>query len=182
MGASRRAAFLGLYVIFAATGVLFLALTAAFLGRRAAGGGWVHVDLPGVVWANTGILLASSVTLEFARRALREGHRAAFTRIWILGTVLGLVFLAGQGEAWRQLAAAGFYVAGNPSSGFFYILTAAHGAHVFGGLIALSYVTVQALRYRLGPAKRTAADLSACFWHFLDVLWLGLLGVFLLWG
>lgn len=169
-------------MVFAATGMLFLALAAAFLGRRAAGGGWVHTELPAVVWVNTGILLASSLALEFARRALRAGHRVAFTRIWMLGTALGVLFLAGQAEAWRQLAAAGLYVATNPSSGFFYILTAAHGAHVVGGLIALTYVMFQAFRLQLGPAKRTAADLSACFWHFLDALWFGLLGLFLLWA
>jgi cytochrome c oxidase subunit 3 len=182
LGASRRAAFAALCVIFAATGMLFLALGAAFLGRRAGSEDWVHTPLPAVVWANTGVLLASSITVEWARRSLRDGHRVAFTRIWIAGAALGALFLAGQAQAWRDLAAAGLYVASNPSSGFFYILTAVHAAHVLGGLAALTYVTVQAYRWRLGPAKRTAADISAWFWHYLGALWLGLLVLLVGWA
>jgi cytochrome c oxidase subunit 3 len=182
LGASRRAAFAGLCVVFAATGMLFLAFTAAFLGRRAGSEDWVHTPLPGVVWANTGVLLGSSAAIEWARRSLRDGRRVAFTRIWVAGAALGGLFLAGQAQAWRELAAVGLYVATNPSSGFFYILTAAHAAHVLGGLAALVYVTVQACRWQLGPAKRTAADVSAWFWHYLGLLWLGLLVLFAGWA
>ena len=70
----------------------------------------------------------------------------------------------------------------NPSSAFFYILTAAHAAHVVGGGAALFYVDVQALRLRLGPGKRTAIDVSALFWHYLNVLWLYLMMLFYIWG
>ena len=70
----------------------------------------------------------------------------------------------------------------NPSSSFFYLLTAAHGLHIVGGLSALVYVDVQALRLRLGPGKRTAVDVSAMFWHFVDGLWIYLMVLFLVWG
>jgi cytochrome c oxidase subunit 3 len=182
LGGSRRTAFAALFVVFAATGMLFLALAAAFLGRRSLGTEWRHTELPRVIWANTGVLLASSGALELARRRLRHGSRVAFTRLWMAGAALGALFLAGQAEAWRELATAGFYVTGSASSGFIYILTAAHGAHVTAGLAALLYVTYQAWRLQLGPGKRTAADVSAWFWHYLDVLWLGLLVLLLRWA
>jgi cytochrome c oxidase subunit 3 len=92
------------------------------------------------------------------------------------------MFLCGQALAWRQLHHLGFYVATNPSSSFFYVLTAMHGLHLVGGAAALVYVDVQALGLRLGPGKRTAADISALFWHFLDGLWLYLMVLLYVWG
>jgi len=134
------------------------------------------------VWANTAVLLLSSLLLELARRSLKTGRRTAFNRYWTAATVLGALFLLGQAAAWRELYAAGIFVATNPSSSFFYLLTAAHGLHILGGLTALVYVDVQALRLRLGPGKRTAVDVSAMFWHFVDGLWLFLMALFLVWG
>ena len=84
--------------------------------------------------------------------------------------------------AWLQLRQAGVFIASSPASSFFYILTASHGLHLLGGVIALLYVDVQALRLSLGPAKRTAIDVSTVFWHFLDGLWLYLMALFYLWG
>ena len=122
------------------------------------------------------------ILLELARRSLKNGRRSAFNRYWTAGTALGVLFLLGQGYAWRELASAGIFVATNPSSSFFYLLTAAHGLHILGGLTALVYVDVEALRLKLGPGKRTAVDVSAVFWHFVDGLWIFLMALFLVWG
>jgi cytochrome c oxidase subunit III len=181
-GASRRASMTGLMVLLAATTMAFAAFTSAFVVRRGISDDWVALRLPRVVWANTGILLVSSLLLELGRRALKTGRRSAFNGFWTAGTVLGALFLVGQAIAWLQLNAAGIFVATNPSSSFFYLLTAAHGLHIVGGLSALAYVDVQALRLRLGPGKRTAVDVSALFWHFVDGLWLFLMVLFLVWG
>ena len=181
-GASRRASMTGLMVLLAATTMAFAAFTSAFVVRRGISNDWVALPLPRIVWVNTGVLLASSFLLELARRSLKSGRRSAFNRYWTAGTVLGALFLLGQAFAWRQLNAVGIFVATNPSSSFFYLLTAAHGLHIVGGLSALAYVDVQALRLRLGPGKRTAVDVSAVFWHFVDGLWLYLMALFLVWG
>jgi len=162
----------GLMVLLAATTMAFAAFTSAFVVRRGISNDWVPMPMPRIVWANTAILLGSSLLLELARRALKRGRRTAFNRYWTSGTLLGALFLVGQALAWRELNAAGIFVATNPSSSFFYLLTAAHGLHIAGGLSALAYVDVQALRLRLGPGKRTAVDVSAVFWHFVDGLWL----------
>ncbi|MGH9657973.1 MAG: cytochrome c oxidase subunit 3, partial [Bryobacteraceae bacterium] len=150
--------------------------------RRGLGDDWTHTPLPPVLWINTAALAASSAALEMARRALRAGAREAFNRWWTAGTALGALFLAGQYLAWLQLRAAGIYVSTNPSSAFFYLFTAAHAAHILGGVAALVYVNVQALRLRLGPGKRTAVDVVAVYWHFVDGLWIYLLLIFLVWG
>ena len=80
------------------------------------------------------------------------------------------------------LSQAGVFISTNPASSFFYVFTAAHAAHILGGVSALVYVDIQALRLRLGPAKRTAIDVTAVFWHFLDGLWVYLMVLFYVWG
>jgi cytochrome c oxidase subunit 3 len=172
----------GLMVLLAATTMAFAAFTSAFVVRRGISNDWVSFPLPRILWLNTAWLLASSVVLELARRSLKRGHRSEFNGYWTAGTILGLLFLLGQAVAWVQLNAAGIFVASNPSSSFFYLLTAAHGLHILGGLSALAYVDVKALRLQLGPGKRTAVDVSAMFWHFVDGLWLYLMILFLVWG
>lgn len=162
--------------------MVFLAFTAAMLMRRGISENWVSMHKPPILWLNTVILLASSGALERARRSLQGGDRALFNRWWTAGTGLGVLFLVGQALAWRELREAGVYVASNLSTAFFYILTASHAVHLIGGLTALIYVDVQALQFSLGPAKRTAIDCSAIFWHFLDVLWIYLMVLFYVLG
>ncbi len=181
-GAFRRASFTGLWVLLAASTMLFAAFTSAMVVRRGLSDDWVSTPKPPILLVNTGILLASSLALEIARRALKSGGRAKFNGWWTAGTLLGVLFLGGQVLAWNQLNAAKVFIFTNPSSSFFYVLTVAHALHLLGGVTALFYVDVQALRLSLGPAKRTAIDISAIFWHFLDGLWLYLMVLFYVWG
>jgi len=181
-GSSRRASFTGLYVLLAASTMLFAAFTSALVVRRGLSDDWASMAKPSILWLNTAILLASSAALEIARRAIKSGARTRFNTWWTAGSALGLLFLGGQTLAWLQLKAAGVFVSTNPSSSFFYVLTVAHAFHLLGGLSALLYVDVQALRLTLGPAKRTAIDISAVFWHFLDGLWVYLMVLFYVWG
>jgi cytochrome c oxidase subunit 3 len=181
-GASRRASITGLLVLLAASVMLFAAFTSAFFVRRGMSNDWVNTPLPRILWINTGVLVVSGLAIEVARRALRSGSRAAFNRYWTGGTILGAVFLCGQYAAWLQLNAAGIYLATNPSSSFFFLLTCVHAVHLVGGISALGYIDVQALLLRLGPGKRTAVDVSAYFWHFLDAIWIYLMALFFFWG
>jgi cytochrome c oxidase subunit III len=181
-GASRRASLTGLMVLIAASVMVFAAFTSAYVVRRGLSTDWVSLPLPGILWANTAVLLASSVVLELARRELKNGNRNWFNRAWTAGSLLGALFLIGQYAAWRQLSQAGFYISTNPSSSFFYVLTATHAVHLIGGMAALLYVDLQAVRLQLGPGKRTAVEVSALFWHFLAIVWVYLVVLFHLWG
>jgi cytochrome c oxidase subunit III len=158
--------------------VVFLVFVIAFLMRRSIATDWVTTPKPRILWANTVLLVASSWFIQMARRQLKLRKRVAFNGWWTGATALGLLFLLGQALAWRQLRDEGLYIASSPSTSFFYVLTATHAAHVIGAVAALVYVEVQALRYRLGPAKRTGIDVSAIFWHFLDAMWLCLMLLF----
>jgi cytochrome c oxidase subunit 3 len=181
-GADRQASFIALFLLLAATGMVFAALTVAFWMRHGTSDDWIAMRKPPLLWVNTAVLLASSAVLDRARVALRSGRRDAFNRWWTAATALGIAFLAGQAVVWHQLANAGIFIASSPTSSFFYLLTAAHAVHVVGGVAALIYVDVQALRLRLGPAKRTMIDISAVFWHFLDGVWLYLMVLLYVWG
>jgi len=162
--------------------MVFLALLAAFVMRRVIAVDWVSMPKPHILWWNTGALVASSALLEKARRQLRAADRVGFNWWWTGATVLGILFLLGQALAWRELRNSGFFIASNPATSFFYILTATHAAHVLGAIAAVVYVDIEALRFTLGPAKRTVIDASAIFWHFLDGMWLCLMALFYIWG
>jgi len=181
-GASRSASFIGLFVLLAASVMVFVALTWAFVFRRGVSGDWTSMPKPPILFVNTAVLLASSVALEMARRALKAGVRSKFNSWWSAGAVLGVLFLFGQAVAWQQLKDLGVYVATSPSSSFFYVLTASHALHLVGGVTALLYVAVKSLSPSLEPAKRTVIDISAIFWHFLDGLWVYLMVLFYVWG
>jgi cytochrome c oxidase subunit 3 len=182
IGVSRRASFTGLFVLLAASTMVFAAFSSAFVVRRGLSDDWTSMHWPPILFVNTVVLLASSVVLDQSRRSLRSGDRSGFNLWWTIATALGILFLGGQAFAWYQFKEAGVFVSSNPSSSFFYVFTAAHAFHLMGGVAALLYVDVQALRLRLGPAKRTAIDVTAIFWHFLDGIWLYLMILFYVWG
>lgn len=157
--------------------MFFMALVSAFIVRKGLGGDWLPFTMPRILWLDTAILLASSATLIRARRLFRRGDKDGFRHWWAVTTVLGLLFLAGQLVAWRQMVAGGFYLATNASNSFFYVLTAAHGLHLLGGIAALLLVGWGRLR-RLTLA--TGTEIVGYYWHFLDGLWVFLFLLLLL--
>jgi cytochrome c oxidase subunit 3 len=181
-GGSRQASITGIIVLMCASMMTFAAFVSAMVVRRGLNNDWGRIGLPGILWWNTAVLVLSSVAIDLGRRLLRHGKRVSFNWLWSAGTLLGAGFLAGQVVAWKQLAQRGFYLSGHPSSAFFYVMTWAHAAHVVGALLVVGYVEFRALRYELGPGRRTMVDVSAIFWHFLDVLWLGIMGLFVFWA
>jgi cytochrome c oxidase subunit 3 len=98
--------------------------------------------------------------------------------MWRVTTALGVAFLVGQVVAWRELVQMGFYVGSNPSSSFFYVFTAAHAAHVIGGVLALFYVLFRNFSKTNGRLSLpVAAEVTSYYWHFMDGLWLFLLAL-----
>jgi len=129
-----------------------------------------------VLYFNTLVLLASSATLENARRVLPpgvgvniEGTRKASARVMIT-LLLGLAFCVGQFRAWQELRAEGIYLATNPNSSFFYLLTFLHALHVFVGILVLVYLAGRLLA-SYTTFRRSLFDNSAIYWHFLSALW-----------
>jgi cytochrome c oxidase subunit 3 len=167
----QRAYLTGLTMGLAAILMFFMALTSAFIVRKGLSSDWRAIPLPSILWLNTAILLASSFAIQWARRRLARADLEGFRHWWGVTTALGLLFLAGQLIAWRQLVAAGVFLATNPASSFFYLLTAAHGAHLLGGIVALVAIAFRNWR-KARMTRATATELAAVYWHFLDGLWI----------
>jgi cytochrome c oxidase subunit III len=173
-------ALVGLGAFLAAVAMLFVAFTSAYLARRQEPG-WPTIILPGIVWANTAVLLLSSGTFEWARALLRRGDRLGLRRGLGGTAALGAVFVLGQVQAWRELAARGIFLASSPHSAFFYLLTGVHGLHLLGGMAALGVVLARARQNRYTPREHAGVTLCALYWHFMDGLWLYLF-VLLTWA
>ena len=163
----------GLWLFLGTASMLFIGFTSAYILRRASAD-WQPLSAPGILWLNTAILFVSSVTLERSRRRL-VGWDLASARLWLsLTGLLGALFVAGQWLAWQALAATGVFLASNPHSSFFYVLTGVHVVHVLAGLIWFAAVFDRIRRMGFTPGE-DGLRLFATYWHFLAVLWAYLL-------
>lgn len=177
-GVKRRASYTGLYAFLASVIMFFAGFSSALVVRRAGAKDWKPVPMPDLIWVNTAVLAVSSVVAEKARRDLREGSRTRFNIGWGLATLLGCAFLFLQVKLWYQLRDAGVYMGSNVSGAFFYLGTIAHAVHLGGGVVAMIYLSFRAMRWQLGPGRRTGVDVATVYWHFLGVLWLYLVALF----
>ena len=161
---------LTLLAVLATVGMLFAGFASAYLVRREAVD-WAREQLPGILVFNTFVLLASSAALEAARAAHRR-DRSRNVRHWVAaGALLGLVFLGAQFVAWSQLAARGVYLPSSAYSSFFYMLTAVHGVHLAGGILALGYLVWRVSRYKLRRIEDGLLNGCVVYWHFVDGVW-----------
>jgi cytochrome c oxidase subunit 3 len=181
---SGTTARIAVYIGMVASTMTFTALVCAMFVRRglATHNDWRHLAIPPLLWWNTAALLLSSVAIDIGRRAFCAGRRREFRVLWLTGTMLGTWFLIGQAINWKFLADHGYYMQHNPASAFFYILTWAHAAHVVGALAALYFVACRMLFFPFIPLTRNVMEASAIFWHFLDVMWLILMAIFVFWA
>ena len=175
---------IGMWVGLASVTMMFTSLSSAYIVRSTSANDWVPLPMPKVLLASTLLIIASSVTIELARRKLKASLTKAYTQ-WIgVTVVLGLGFLVTQLFAWRQLTAQGLYVSTNPHSSFFYLLTGAHAVHLAGGLLGLSFLWLRSRRIaaEAQPEKRRASvDAVSIYWHFMDGLWIYLFLLLFLW-
>ncbi len=154
--------------------MMFIGFTSAYMVRRVAGD-WRPLPLPSILWVNTLALLASSVVLETARRALAAWDLPGAQR-W-----LGITGLLGRAvrrraRSWPgdQLAAQGVFLSSHPHSSFFYMLTGVHLAHLAGGLVWFAIVFTRLRRLAYAPGE-DGLGLFAIYWHFVGGLWVYLL-------
>jgi cytochrome c oxidase subunit 3 len=172
------AAKLALGIFLAVVGALFALFASAYFMRMEFLD-WRPAPVPRIVWLNTGLLIVASVALQSAAAAAREGDLGT-VRLGLAAAAAGTAgFLAGQLVAWRDLVAGGYPLAGGPAVAFFYLLTAAHGLHVLGGMAALGRAMRRAWTPDLAGAAadrlRLGIELCAMYWHFLLLVWLGVL-------
>ena len=176
---------IGMWVSLASIAMLFTSLSSAYVVRSGVMNDWFPIAVPRVMFGSTALILLSSVSIEFARRKLKHGLSASYSKYLLLTGLLGLGFLVSQLITWRQLAGQGIYLASNPYSSFFYLLTGAHAVHLAGGLLALGLLWLRSRRQLEEPrfvARRQAiADAVSIYWHFMDALWIYLFLLLFLW-
>ena len=148
---SMPVAKIGLGVLLAALGSLFALFISAYLMRMQVFD-WRPVPKPALLWINSGVLMLSSAALQWARGAADRRDRRGMRTGLFAAAAAALVFLAGQLVAWGQLTATGYFLTSNPASSFFYLITALHGVHLIGGLVALGAVTVKGMARGRSPA------------------------------
>jgi cytochrome c oxidase subunit III len=173
-------------VVLATVTMTFGAMIAVFLVRSEAPLFWGHIRIPGVLWATTSILLASSFVFEKARRSLVEKNdQRAFFKLTAWTTGLGVLFLVGQIAAGFQVLRSGVVLVHNPHSWFIFLFTGLHGFHIVAGLAALVYLLIRTRIPASGPKyqmnTRALAQAVSIFWHYLDFLWVVLFALLLAW-
>ena len=177
---------IGVYVGLASILMMFTALASALIVRAGLPSSfdWRGGQMPSLAYVSTALIILSSFTFARAKSALGKSAEGAYN-LWLgLTLLLGLGFLASQFLAWRQLVAQGLYLATNPHSAFFYVLTGLHAVHILGGLIGLGYLFIFARRGEETDAdakRRTLTDVVGIYWHFMDMLWIFLFLLLFLW-
>lgn len=172
---------LGVWIGMCGILMFFAALTSAMIVRQGLSGDWQPVAVPMVLYVSTLVLLVSSFTVERARRETIAGSNDGLRRWMNISAALGLAFLACQLLGWQDLAARGLYLASNPANSFYYLLTAGHGLHLLGGIAVMGYVWVRIRASRPWPTRVAVVEATALYWHFLDVLWIYILGLLVFW-
>jgi cytochrome c oxidase subunit 3 len=172
---------IGLGVFLAVVGSLFALFISAYSYRMNMAD-WQALPVPRLLWFNTGVLVLSSVALQWAQVAARRDDMDGVIVGLGAGGAFAVTFLVGQLLAWRQLNAAGYFLASNPANSFFYLITAAHGLHLMGGLVALGRTTAKVWRGAEMTQVRLSVELCAIYWHFLLLIWLALFGLLMGWA
>jgi len=151
--------------------MLFAALTSAYIVKQS-GGEWVNFNLPGMFWITSVIIIVSSITMQLALKSAKEDRFNGLKTYLILTALLGVAFLLGQYQSWKQLVEMDVYFVGNPAGSFLYVLTGLHAAHIISGLIFLIVVIASSFKLKTHSKSIIRIEMCTTYWHFLGGLWL----------
>jgi cytochrome c oxidase subunit III len=166
-------------VLFIASEVMFFGgLFGAYFTLRTAAPEWPPPGTPPLEdWYAlilTTVLVSSSVTMQLGVYAIRRGDQRWLVRWLAISLVLGLAFLAGQANEYRILIGEGLTLSSGVFGSTFFTLTGFHGAHVAGGAAFILVVLLRARSGQFTSRYHDTVEMSSYYWHFVDVVWLGL--------
>lgn len=171
--ARRKTAKPLLYVAMVSIVMLFAGLTSAYV-VRADNGNWLVFELPGIAILSTAVIITSSLTMLGAQLAIKKGNLRMTSIYLFLTLVLGLVFFFTQIQGWKELTAQQIFFVGkysNASGSFLYLIALVHLAHMSGGVISLIVTFTKSLLKKYSAQDTLGIELTAIYWHFLDLLW-----------
>ncbi|MGV9710238.1 aa3-type cytochrome oxidase subunit III [Gordonia sp. NPDC003424] len=122
----------------------------------------------------TTVLILSSVTCQMGVFAAERGDVFGLRRWYVLTFLMGSFFVAGQGYEYYHLVQEGTTISSSAYGSAFYMATGFHGLHVIGGLVAFIFLLIRTKLSKFTPAQATAAIVVSYYWHFVDIVWIGL--------
>jgi len=167
----RTAGQQGLWLFLAVISSMFLLFIVSYY-TRSQFPDWEKLTDPNILWFNTGLLVLASVALQIASNAAKRDAAGSLRNALIASGLLTMAFVGGQLVAWEQLISAGYYVQGNPSTAFFYLVTGLHAIHLLGGLWYMLLVVIRLNREQQHEKALKSVALCATYWHYLLLVWL----------
>ena len=171
-----RTARIGMIVFVAGWTMMFGALLVAYLLLRQGAPGWPPAGLPplerSLPQVATGVLVASSVTLQLGLHAIRQARPVALRGYLVAAMLLAIAFLALQAASWVHMAHRGLDPTASLYAAGFFGLTSFHALHVAGGLVGLATLLPRALRGAFSAREHTAVRSWTLYWHFVGVVWI----------
>jgi cytochrome c oxidase subunit III len=173
-------AMVGMLLFIASEIMFFAGLFGAYFNIRAEHTVWppqgFEIDIVTAA-VLTVILVTSSFTMQYAVRCIRRDDRTGMVRALTVTVILGVIFLCGQLYDYSSLK---FGISSGVFGTLFYTMTGFHGAHVLGGVIGMSIVLLRGINGQFSARHHTAVEAVSIYWHFVDVVWIGLFSTYYL--
>lgn len=169
-----------LWVAIASIIMMFAGLTSAYIVKGSMPG-WSTIEIPGLFYYSTAVIILSSITIQLALKAFKERNMPQYRKLITVTAILGTAFIVMQVIAFLQLWERGLTWEGAAGAGqFLYIIFGLHALHVAGGVIALLVMFIKAFSSKIRNYDPVSIELVSTYWHFVDVLWLYLFIFFVL--
>jgi len=168
-----------LWIAIGSITMMFAGFTSAYIVKSNQAG-WQPVQMPKIFFLSTVLIIASSITVYLAQKAMGNREAAKYRTLLTATAVLGLAFVVTQfigfSELWAQKITLRESIAGS----FFYIIAGVHGLHVVGGIVALFVLLLRTYSSKKKFYSTAPVETAALYWHFVDLLWIYLFVFFLL--
>ncbi|MEY2902133.1 MAG: hypothetical protein RLY89_1239 [Bacteroidota bacterium] len=154
--------------------MMFAGMTSAYIVKKNQSS-WLQFDLPLIFWYSTAVILASSLTMYLATKAMKAREMSRYRTLITITAGLGLAFLVMQYLGFKDLEARDIALIGpksNSAASFLFVITVLHMLHVLGGVIALLIVFAKAFRSNVKNYSSVPVEVVGTYWHFVDALWI----------
>lgn len=151
--------------------MIFAALTSAYIVRQSEGN-WLEYDLPEIFWVTSGIVVLSSIALQWSYFSAKKDNFIGLRTGMVATVLLGIAFLVGQWYSWVALVDRDVFFVGNPAGSFLYVFTGLHALHLISGVIFLIIVLISTFRLKVHSKSLNTMEMATTYWHFLGGLWL----------
>jgi len=154
--------------------MMFAGMTSAYIVKRNQVN-WQGFELPRIFWYSTLVIILSSVTVHLAVKAFKDRQMSRYRQLLTATAVLGILFMVLQCVGFANLNARGvklLFQGSNVAASFLFVITAMHILHVLGGVVVLVVMFIKALGGKTRTYNPVPVEMTAIYWHFVDILWI----------